>query len=171
VRRKRRPVHIYSFTFVWSGYVTYAMTKYAPLQGLLARSTASEFPMTFAEIESVIGASLPPAAYRHRAWWSNNPTNKVMTRAWLDAGYRTERVDMAGRRVLFRRARPLVRAKGAPPGVIDTLRRELGATLTIAAGVDLTEPAEDGIERSRDADPSLGVGGPAAGGADKDRPG
>jgi hypothetical protein len=59
--------------------------------------------MSFKEIEEVIGAPLPPSAFKHRAWWSNKPGNSVMTGAWLAAGYLSSDVDMAGRKLTFRR--------------------------------------------------------------------
>jgi hypothetical protein len=37
--------------------------------------------MSFREIEQVLGFPLPPAARRHRPWWSNNGNNNVMTKA------------------------------------------------------------------------------------------
>ena len=77
------------------------MTKYAPLEEYLRSSgratvpmTFGEIenvPMTFGEIENVIGSALPPKASNHRAWWSNNPANNVMTKAWLAAGYESAR--------------------------------------------------------------------------------
>ena len=62
--------------------------------------------MTFAEIERVLGESLP-ASKSSRAWWSNNPGNNVMTKEWLDAGYRAEAVDIAAEKLVFvRRKEP-----------------------------------------------------------------
>ena len=61
--------------------------------------------MSFDEIERVIRSKLPPSATQHRAWWSNNAQNNVMTKAWKDAGFESEDVDMKGRRVAFRRVR------------------------------------------------------------------
>ena len=54
-------------------------SKYAPLGFHLRDSGRTHVPMTFNEIEHVIGAPLPPAALKHRALWSNNPDNWVMT--------------------------------------------------------------------------------------------
>ncbi len=120
------------------------MSKYTPLKTFLAARMANEVPMTFDEIERIIGQSLPPAAFKHRPWWSNNPTNNVMTRAWLDAGYKTERVDMAARRLTFIRAAkqtpPLVAPSHEPEGMLARLRRRLAGSVTIPAGVDLTAP-------------------------------
>jgi hypothetical protein len=61
--------------------------------------------MSFSEIEAIIGSSLPPSSRRHRAWWSNNPSNSVITFSWLNAGYRTADVDMGSERLVFRRER------------------------------------------------------------------
>jgi hypothetical protein len=129
------------------------MPKYDPLCTYLRAQHFDEVPMTFAEIERVIGAKLPEKSQAHRAWWSNNPSNSVMTKAWLDAGYRTERVDMAGRKLVFRRV-----ANGPVRSSVDqALRDESGQRLTrkrhplfgalagltrAAPGADLTQPAD-----------------------------
>ena len=62
------------------------MAKYEPLRVFLSHRAEDEVPMTFHEIEGLIGAPLPPVAFKHRAWWSNNPSNSVITSAWLEAG-------------------------------------------------------------------------------------
>src|SRR2546422_6379084 len=81
------------------------MSKYAPLGEFLRAQRANELPMTFAEIERVIGTKLPRNSPQYPAWWSNNPSNNVMTKVWLAAGFRTEQVDVKGRRLVFRRVR------------------------------------------------------------------
>ena len=110
--------------------------------------------MTFREIEHVIGSPLPPSAFKHRAMWSNNETNWVMTRHWLAAGYRTEAVDMANGSVVFRKAarsdapgesddpRQPQRGAGASPegGAFSRVFGALRGTVTIAPGTDLTAP-------------------------------
>ena len=98
--------------------------KYTPLKTSLVRNAASELPLRFDEIERIIGAKLPPVAFDHRAWLSNNPSNSVATRAWLDAGYKTERVDMGSRKLVFRRI-SLAPSPPAPSGVLAALRRAL----------------------------------------------
>lgn len=125
------------------------MGKYDPLGDYLRSKQTAEVPMTFADIEQVIGASLPPASERHPAWWSNNPSNNVMTKVWLDAGYRTERLDLGGRRLVFRRAaapkpKPMDEGAGKPKpgGIIAALRLALGGTVRMAAGVDITTTGE-----------------------------
>lgn len=114
------------------------MAKYEPLKTFLAGRTSSEVPMTFLEIEKLIGAPLPPAAFKHRAWWSNNPSNSVITHAWLDAGYKTERVNMGSQTLVFRRTE--IRSGATAEGWLGRLRSKLGGTVQVAPGWDLTAP-------------------------------
>src|SRR5688572_23920589 len=79
--------------------------KYQPLTEFLRRQSGAVVRMSFDEIERVIGTKLPPSATHHRAWWSNNAQNNVMTKAWKDAGFQSQDVDMKTRRVAFRRVR------------------------------------------------------------------
>ena len=93
------------------------MAKYAPLADYLRGSGQDSVVMTFSDIERIIGAELPQSAFTHRAWWSNNPTNNVMTHAWLEAGYTTANVDMAARTLVFRKSAPVrAGARGRRPG-------------------------------------------------------
>ena len=110
--------------------------------------------MTFKKIERVVGVKLPPSAYNHRAWWSNNPTNNVMTHAWLKAGYKTESVDMEGHKLVFKKSRqigPLPKTRGKKlahdkdfdkigTGFFLRISGSLKGTVTISPGVDLTSP-------------------------------
>ena len=123
------------------------MSKYEPLTQFLSAQRALEVPMSFSEIERVLGFRLPEKASGIRAWWSNNPSNNVMTKAWLAAGFVTERVDMGSRRLVFRKAAtsPAKRAPTAPQaarsiGFLDRIRALLGGTVTIPKGVDITAP-------------------------------
>jgi len=79
------------------------MSKYTPLAEHLARQSREFIPMTFHEIEKIIDERLPKSARSYRAWWSNNPSNSVMTAAWLKAGYKSQDVDLAGERLVFHR--------------------------------------------------------------------
>jgi hypothetical protein len=121
-----------------------AMSKYEPLKAFLSRLDTKVAPMSFQEIEGIIGAPLPPAAYKYRAWWSNNRSNSVITHAWLDAGYKTERVDMTLRKLTFRRASDDApgSSEGAAggAGVLARLRRALAGTVHVPEGADLTAP-------------------------------
>ncbi len=125
------------------------MGKYSPLGDYLRRQGTKLVPMTFAEIERVIGATLP-SSQRYPAWWSNNPLNNVMTKVWLDAGFQTEQVDIEGRKLVFRRvSEPSVSdddvgRKGAPAtsNAQHPLVGWMKGTVRIAPGVDLSEPAD-----------------------------
>jgi hypothetical protein len=131
-----------------------AMSKYAPLANYLSRQKTREVRMTFAEIERIIGAKLPPKAQKHRAWWSNNPDNSTMTKAWLEAGFRSEQVDMAGRSLVFRRtahgeARPhkgmeeatrMYQHEGSKGLSQHPALGSMKGLITVAPGTDLIEP-------------------------------
>ena len=126
-------------------------SKYAPLASHLRDSGRAHVSMTFREIEHVIGARLPPAAFRHRALWSNNPANWVMTKAWLAAGYKTEKVDMENGKLVFRRAvtpAPAPDAGREPSaaersGSFEDIFGALKDTVTISPGTNLTDPIDD----------------------------
>lgn len=115
------------------------MGKYQPLTEFLAQAPGSEAPMTFAQIERVIGHPLP-ASKKYPAWWSNNPSNNVMTRAWLAAGYQTERVDIAGERLVFRRTATAAKPSALIGSLLERIQARLGGTVTVSSGVDLTAP-------------------------------
>jgi hypothetical protein len=133
--------------------------KYEPLGAFLKGQTTREVPLTFSEIEKVIGEKLPRSAYVHRPWWSNNPSNSAMTKVWLDAGFRTERVDMAGKKLVFRRSRESSFGESAAPSYAGSAQSHsnvasaekqprrhplfgrLKDTFTIDPEWDLTQPA------------------------------
>ncbi len=121
------------------------MGKYEPLTEFLREQRAERVAMTFKAIESVIGAKLPPRAVWYRSFWSNNASNNVLTKAWLDAGFESEQVDMEEGRLVFRRAACAPSSEHAPPPATRAGRHPLiGAmkgTVWIAPGTDLTEPA------------------------------
>ncbi len=79
------------------------MGKYEPLGEYLKKQKHAVVRMTFSEIERILQRRLPPSKM-HRAWWSNNPNNNVMTKEWLSAGFETEQVDVESGKLVFRRA-------------------------------------------------------------------
>ncbi len=126
------------------------MSKYEPLRRHLEGRSAQLVPMTFAEIEKVLGFKLPESQ-KYAAWWSNNPDNNVMTNEWLAAGYKSEQVDIEGRKLVFRRMassnRVTAKAPQSPAQVRTEPRRHglfgwMKNTVTIMPGTDLTEPAD-----------------------------
>ncbi len=78
------------------------MGKYEPLGNYLRAQKFERIPMSFAEIERILKIKLPPSKM-HRAWWSNNPSNNVMTKQWLAAGYKTVDVNPEGGEIVFQR--------------------------------------------------------------------
>ena len=128
------------------------MGKYEPLGQFLRKQRTWEVPLTFREIEKITGVKLPPKAQHHRAWWSNNASNNVMTKVWLEAGYESAQVDMEARKLVFRRVAKTRQATGGfaepaakPYATKDGRHPIFGALKDITRlvpGVDLTEPAD-----------------------------
>lgn len=126
-------------------------SKYDALGDYLASRPTTEVLLSFSDIENIIGTRLPEKAVNYPAWWSNNPSNNTMTKVWLEAGFRTEKVDIGGRRLVFRRvARRLESGAPRPPsqgplparggGLIDRIRARMAGTVRLDEGVDLTAP-------------------------------
>jgi hypothetical protein len=130
------------------------MSKYDALRTFLETQHGERVPMTFAEIERVVGFKLPKSQ-TYPAWWSNNPGNNVMTKAWLAAGYKTAQVDIEGRKLVFHRNRAARKVAPRPAGFAEeapakppkeTGRHPIFGALKdvtwIAPDVDLTKPAD-----------------------------
>lgn len=73
--------------------------KYEKLKSHLQSINQDRVTMTFAEIEEILGFSLPNSAYKHRAWWSNTDSH-TQARAWLDAGWKVSIINQ-GRDITF----------------------------------------------------------------------
>lgn len=117
------------------------MSKYESLGQFLKSRHEERVPMTFAEIERVTGTRLPPSAHKHRPWWSNNGANSALTRVWLDAGYKSEQVDMSSQRLVFRRVEK-PKEPPRPSGGGHPLIGALKGLLRIAEDTDVTKPAD-----------------------------
>jgi hypothetical protein len=122
------------------------MSKFAPLTGYLRSLPSTECRMSFQEVEEVLGFQLPPSARRHRPWWSNNPHNSAMTKAWLAAEFRTERVDMERETLVFRKSKPPLSGPAAQENRLNFSPRPplfggLKGTVRIAVDFDLTQPS------------------------------
>lgn len=78
--------------------------KYQPLYEHLVSLSANEWRTTFAEVESILGNSLPDAARTHRPWWANDRSpSRSQAKAWLEAGWETRNVSMSCETVEFHR--------------------------------------------------------------------
>jgi len=123
-------------------------SKYDPLEDYLKRVDGDAIPMGFSEIEQVLGFELPPSSRTQRAWWSNNASNNVMTKAWIEAGYETASVDMEAGTLIFKRSKTasISAAQVKSPMRTGPRRHPLfGAMkglLAVPADLDLTQPAD-----------------------------
>lgn len=79
-------------------------SKYEALAEYLSAQPGRALPMTFAQVQAIVG-ELPPSAWKHRAWWSNSDTYPNARSGWLAAGWMTTKVDMQAQRLLFVRRR------------------------------------------------------------------
>jgi hypothetical protein len=117
------------------------VSKYEALPQFLAQTHGAARRMSFREIENVLGFKLPKSAYEHEAWWSNNATGHSHARAWLKFGWRTEAVDLTGRKVTFRR--PVQ----SMPSTSSSQKLDpwgcMAGTVTILPGTDLTAPSDE----------------------------
>jgi len=84
------------------------MGKYDPLRRFLegARSDVQEITLSFAQIEVILGDTLPYSAKHYRAWWGNELRSGTDPQAssWLGAGWQVDMVDRDGQWVRFRHA-------------------------------------------------------------------
>lgn len=127
------------------------MSKYQPLQEYLLNSNANTLSLSFSDIEKILGFKLPASSLKHRAWWSNNPSNNVMTEAWIKAGYETGEVDLESKTLKFnlQKMKNLVAQKlKLPPEASNEnqipkrspLFGALKGQMIVFPGIDLTEP-------------------------------
>lgn len=116
------------------------MSKYEPLADHLSSVASERVTLRFAAIERIIGKPLPPSARSHNAWWANNPTGHSHCKAWHDAGWRTERLDLSGETVDFVRDATAGARTQEKPRVFGAL----GNTVTIHDAESVTSPS--GIE-------------------------
>lgn len=126
------------------------MSKYEPLTAKLKELPYRQWRTTFKDLERTLGFRLPQAARSYRAWWSNNPSNNVMTKAWLKAGWQTEQVDMAGETLVFKKVKS---GAGAGKENMKTpsppLFGALAGTVYVAPGTDLIAPTGEAWNADR----------------------
>ena len=79
---------------------TRGTSKYELLGLHLAQQTTNQIQLSFAEMEQIIGASLPDSASKYPAWWSNGGHSQ--SDAWLKHGWRVSSVKL-GQHIGFSR--------------------------------------------------------------------
>ncbi len=60
--------------------------------------------LSFARIDGLIGSNLPISAFRDEAWWSNSSSSSH-AKAWLNAGWEVQEVNLKGGYVIFKKVR------------------------------------------------------------------
>ena len=74
--------------------------KYIGLTHYLEKSNKNELTLSFKQIESITGFTLPQSAYVHREFWSNTTSHSIAF-GWMNAGYKTTNVDINNEHVTF----------------------------------------------------------------------
>ena len=94
-------------------------SKYSGLTGHLKfrGSFTRVVRLSFARIDGLIGSNLPMSAYRNEAWWSNSAST-AHAKAWLDAGWEVQEVNLKEGFVVFKKVRD-VRFKKRAKSKID----------------------------------------------------
>lgn len=78
-------------------------SKYYLLFEHLQGCDRSAVTLTFAEIEALMGCSLPASALKKKNWWSNRDSPSALQAiAWVSAGYQVESVDLIQKTVTFK---------------------------------------------------------------------
>ncbi len=113
--------------------------KYYPLYKYLsAQSQEDVCKLSFAEVEEIIDNSLPPSAYKTRAWWAN--TRTTQSASWLDAEWVVDYVNFLEKWVVFRprrisyRVTPVKLRPTWSPEMVKALREHTGWTQYDLAG-------------------------------------
>lgn len=79
------------------------MGKYEPLTHYLENQSVEIWDAGFADVEQVLGFDLPRSAHDYPAWWANQEPGHSQTSGWRNAGWETSRVDLAAKRVRFKK--------------------------------------------------------------------
>ena len=87
-------------------------SKYAGLERHLKFRAAftNVVKLSFARIDGLIGSNLPMGAYRDSFWWSN-ASSSAHAKAWLNAGWEVQEVNLKEGVVVFHKVREVARKK------------------------------------------------------------
>ncbi|MEM9486425.1 MAG: helix-turn-helix transcriptional regulator [Cyanobacteria bacterium P01_F01_bin.116] len=79
-------------------------SKYYPLFEHLQKCDEEEITLTFSKVEEVLDNTLPASAFDRKNWWSNRDSDSALqAKAWVSAGYHIDTVDLAQKKVTFRK--------------------------------------------------------------------
>ena len=76
------------------------LTRYLKFRG----SFTDTVKLGFARIDGIIGDNLPIEAYKSEKWWDNTPT-RLHAKAWLEAGWEMQEVNLKEGYVVFKKVR------------------------------------------------------------------
>jgi hypothetical protein len=127
--------------------------KYSALRAFLSDRSEPRIRMSFKEVAEAAKVKLPASAFRYPQWWQNDAEHHVQARAWMEAGYKTENVDLGAKSVEFVRTATPVRGvremsesyhkKPAVPYKVHPAYGALKGTFAIDPNWDLTNPVFD----------------------------
>ena len=78
-------------------------SKYYPLYLYFKNSDEDVVTLMVADVQSIVGGGLPASARSQRAWWSNRKTAVAQSSAWIDAGYRVDKLELEKDLITFRK--------------------------------------------------------------------
>ena len=87
------------------------MSKYSPLRNHLRGLTSSSWTASFADIERILGASLPRSAFEYQEWWANDLNDARQSSAWTAIGWKAVNLSLSRRLVTFIREDAKAEAK------------------------------------------------------------
>lgn len=116
------------------------MGKYSPIAEFLVDQQADRVRLDFEALEKLLDAPLPRSADEYQAWWANDASHS-QARAWLEAGWQTENVNLSRRTVEFVRIRPSRRGPGG--GRPSDPWAALSGTVTVHDAKALVTPTGD----------------------------
>jgi hypothetical protein len=85
--------------------------KYLPLEAWFRNqpTTVEQIKLTFAQIEEILGSSLPGSATKLQTWWTNvEPKIQSHRTAWLNNGWLVTEFDQQAHWVKFGREQPSI---------------------------------------------------------------
>ena len=131
-------------------------SKYAPLSDYLASSGMVYVPMSFQDIENIIGGALPNSARKYPTWWHSRAANHVNAASWLNVGYKPTELDLKNQRVIFRKLSGSERVFGGTRGrrkqklvagnPFSHIHGALRGSVRMAPGTDLTLPVRENLK-------------------------
>jgi hypothetical protein len=85
-----------------------SITKYEALTRYLKFRAAftGTVRLSLAEIDGIIKDNLPLTAYKNEEWWNNNET-AAQAKAWIDAGWHVQEINLKEGYVIFKKVREL----------------------------------------------------------------